>query len=344
VATDYAPDGYSYEAQQPPLAYVPYALTAEPSAAPATALAAARRGGIIWTAITAALLVALGLVTELTLLELAALLCICLLSPVAVHAWATVTNDSAGVAAGAIAVLLVARATRTKRPMIWTGLIGGLIIGLLKPTFLTAPAALLLGGLLAEVASSRRAGRRNLAELWRRHGCALMIVIGVGVSGAAWAKFQAWRAVVPSSVVLRALLGGQISATFPWHTVYRGIKKQFSLWLPYRVALLYAVCNFVLYLAVAGTVISWSRRRLTAPVRWTALSVLIGLITLPFVSKLTLYSEGHYNFVTPARYALPMLPVMAMVLVRSLPRQILAVVGVGLPLVAVAGQLFIWRF
>ena len=94
--------GYSYEAvAQPPLGYLPYLLTAQPNDSPQAAHVAARWGGFVWSVVAAGLLVWVGWLSDLSLLELGAVLSICLLSPVEVHAAATVTNDSAGVVAGA---------------------------------------------------------------------------------------------------------------------------------------------------------------------------------------------------------------------------------------------------
>ena len=66
--------GYDYEAQQPPLGYLPYVLTANPQASPDAAIADARRGGIIWIGVSAVLLLVLGVVEDFSLLALGAAL------------------------------------------------------------------------------------------------------------------------------------------------------------------------------------------------------------------------------------------------------------------------------
>ena len=110
--TSFPAGGYSYESvAQPPLGYLPYLLTAQPNDSPRAALAAVRWGGFIWGVVAAGLLVWVGWLADLSLLELCGVLSICLLSPVEVHAAATVTNDSAGVVAGAAVLGYVPRGT-----------------------------------------------------------------------------------------------------------------------------------------------------------------------------------------------------------------------------------------
>jgi hypothetical protein len=118
--------GYSYESvAQPPLGYLPFLLTAQPSDAPRAALVSARWGGFIWSVVAAGLLVWVGWLADLSLLELCAVLSVCLLSPVEVHAAATVTNDSAGVVAGAAVLGIFLAARRRGTAMAGVGLAAG---------------------------------------------------------------------------------------------------------------------------------------------------------------------------------------------------------------------------
>jgi hypothetical protein len=168
-------DGYSYEAlTQPPLAYIPYVITADPSAAPATALLDARWGGFIWNVIGGVLIVAAGWLAELSLFELSTVLVISLLSPVQIHAISTVTNDSSGVAAGALVLGTFLLAKRRSKPMIVGGLIVGIVVGFMKGLFVLAPLVVLLGLVFGDVADRRRPVR---TELWSRYGCSTAMLM-----------------------------------------------------------------------------------------------------------------------------------------------------------------------
>ena len=177
-------DGYSYEAlTQPPLAYIPYVITVDPGAAPAAALLNARWGGLIWNAIGGVLVVVVGWLAELTLFELGTVLVVSLLSPVQIHAISTVTNDSSGVAAGALVLGTFLFAERRQKPMIVLGLIIGLAVGFMKGLFVLAPLVILLGLVFGDIAERRRPDR---ALLWSRYGCSTAMFLGAIASYVGW--------------------------------------------------------------------------------------------------------------------------------------------------------------
>ena len=182
-ATAASAGGYSYEAvQQPPLGYLPYLLTIQTDGSSQQALESARWGGFIWSVVGAGLLVWVAWMLELSLIELVAVLAICLLSPVETHSIATVTNDSAAVPAGAaiVATYLVSR--RRQKPMVVIGLLVGLIVGLMKGLFVVAPLVVLAAVVFADIARRRRPTRE---DIWVRYGCSVAMFVGVVVSYAA---------------------------------------------------------------------------------------------------------------------------------------------------------------
>ena len=150
----YPAKGFSYEAQQPPLGYLPYLLSVRPNADPAHVLVDARDGGAAWTAVAAVLLLAIATLEGLSLVAFSVLLSTCLLCPVHVIAAATVNNDAAGVAAGALAFLVVLVSRRwVGRSPVWAVLAGaatGLIIGLIKGHYAIAPMVLVVAALTGE--------------------------------------------------------------------------------------------------------------------------------------------------------------------------------------------------
>ncbi|HEY0410907.1 MAG TPA: hypothetical protein VGE42_11640, partial [Candidatus Dormibacteraeota bacterium] len=199
--------GYSFEAQQPPLGYLPYALTATPDAAPRDAIAAAREGGKGWTVVAGVLLLAVAWAEGTSLLGLVVLQATCLLSPVFLHAASTVTNDSAGVAAGALALLGAAVMRGRRRPSLGfaAGLAVGIVIGMLKGVYVVAPLALVVAALLLE--RPWRPIRQAWRDILRRTACVLGMLVGTAGAYLGWMAWQEARASVPSSVVLHALLG-----------------------------------------------------------------------------------------------------------------------------------------
>ena len=159
--------GYSYESvAQPPLGYLPYLLTAQPNDSPRAALVAARWGGFVWSVVAAGLLVWVGWLSDLSLLELGTVLSICLLSPVEVHAAATVTNDSAGVVAGAAVLGTFLAARRRATAMAGIGLVVGLLVGFMKGLFVVAPFVILAAVFIADLSGRHRPQtRRFLAKV-----------------------------------------------------------------------------------------------------------------------------------------------------------------------------------
>jgi len=334
----YTPLGYSYEAHQPPLVYLSYLLVARPNVPPRQAIAAVRRGGTIWAVVAAGLLVTVGSVEGLSILELTALLSICLVSPIAVSAAATVTNDSAGVAAGALVVLTWALSRRKRRPMAMFGLVVGIALGLMKGLFVVAPFVLLVAGLVSDPRVPRRAG---WGEWWRRHGNSLCMVLGAAVSYGGWIVVQELRAVAPPSVVVHALLGFSTTALPQWSTIFSSLEQQLLLLI--GSSPLYFIWDLAIFGTLAGTVM------LPGPddhrtLRATAIAVFVGLASLAIGWVLLFYFAGHYNSPSDARFGLPVLPIIALVVVRATRKSGVVILGVAIPGAAAIAQLGAGRF
>ncbi len=337
----YPAGGYSYEAvQQGPLGYLPYVLTARTNVAPQSALLDARWGGFAWSVIGAGLLVWVGWLAELSLLELCGVLTICLLSPVEVYAASTVTNDSSAVAAGALVVgaYLVARRRRT--PVAGLGLAVGLLVGLMKGLFVVVPFVMVVGLVIADVSLRRKPSR---ADFWRRYGCSLCMFAGVIISYGGWLLFQETRAIVSPSVVLHALQGFSTTPYPRPSTFFTGVQQALSDLVAYAPAPLYWFWNLAVYGSLAGLLV------LQGPVgrpqlRAMAAAIFVGIIALAAAFPLLNFVEGHYDFYAPSRYALPLLPIVGVVLVRAVRTRGLLLIGIVLPALAVIDQLSTGQF
>jgi hypothetical protein len=75
-----------------------------------------------------------------------------------------------------------------------------------------------------------------------------------------------------------------------------------------------------------------------------AAAIFIGIIALAAGFPLLNFIEGHYDFYAPSRYALPLLPIVGLVLMRAIRVRGLLLIGVLLPALAVIDQLATGQF
>lgn len=336
--------GYSYEAQQPPLGYVPFALAATPDAEPKAALAAARNGGVLWSSITAGLLVGVAAVEGLSLLGLTVLLTTCLLSPLHIYAAATVNNDAAAVASGSLAFLVVAMSGRRKcrRPGL-IGLAAGSTIAMIKGVFVIAPFVLAVVALLAE--RPWAVSRPEWRAMARRNACVLGMLVGGVVTSVAWVVFQNLRAKISSAVVIDTLLSFTHTDHLKVESIVQSVKAQTSLLLPYHPdAPVHYLWNISFFAVVIGVILLKGRQPDSSGPRLLAIASLCGIVATATSWTVFSYLQGQYDGVAGARYGLPLLPLMSMVVVRSVPRSGLVALGVILPSSAVVWQLVLGKF
>jgi hypothetical protein len=338
----YPGQGYDYEAQQPPLGYLPYLLTANPQAAPVAALSAARQGGIIWVVISGALLLVLALLENLSLLALSGLLLTCLLNPVFTYSAATVNNDAAGIAAGAVA--LIAWSWSRRRPG-WSlplGIAAGVLVGLTKGQYIAVPLALVIAAIVEE-------GRGLLS--WsgitgasRRHRCAVVMFTAAVVAFGGFSLVQGVRASVPSSQVLHALMGFSQVPTLQPNTLSQSILTSFTLFQPYypfsAMNVIWGVCAFGVLIGFWFLDISSVAKR----VRGLSLGILVGTIGLAAGSSVVFFIQGHYNLAGPVRYEICLLPLIGFAIVTGCRRFGLVTVGIVLPCACAVIQLVAGKY
>jgi hypothetical protein len=220
------------------------------------------------------------------------------------------------------------------------GLVVGLLIGLMKGLFVVVPFVLLVGLLIFDVAQRRRQSR---ADLWRRYGCSSAMFLGVVISYGGWLLLQQARATVPPSVVLHVLQGFSTTPYPRPSTFFNGIQQALSDLIAYAPAPLYWFWNLSVYGSLAGLLV------LQGPVgrpqlRAMAAAIFIGIIALAAGFPLLNFIEGHYDFYAPSRYALPLLPIVGLVLMRAIRVRGLLLIGVLLPALAVIDQLATGQF
>lgn len=329
--------GFSYEAQQPPLGYLPFMLTASPNAPPGVALAHARRGGTVWALIAALLIVVYAAAESMSLLQLLVFLVLCLLCPSAVYAQATVTNDAGAVAAGLVALLAV-RLTprRAVGSAAAIGLVAGLAMGLVKGLCVLAPVALLIEAVIAN--RPWQASRAERSAMLKDNATIIALVCGSLVALFGWEIFQALRSTVSSAVVMNALLGFAKTQSLRSSTLEASIAQSFSLFdlgsLQLNPIWNIAVYGFVFSVAASrGVSLAW---RNAQPL---AVGVLIATVLLGVVWPVYNFIDGHFDVAAPARYALVLLPLLALVVVRANKRAALIWIGVLLPAIVLIAQL-----
>jgi len=167
--------------------------------------------------------------------------------------------------------------------------------------------------------------------------------VAVVVSYGGWLLFQETRAIVSPSVVLRALQGFSTTPYPRPSTFLTGVQQSLSDLVAYAPAPLYWFWNLSVYGSLAGLLV------LHGPVgrpqlRAMAAAIFIGIIALAAAFPLLNFFEGHYDFYAPSRYALPLLPVVGVVLVRALRTRGLLLIGILLPALAVIDQVSTGQF
>jgi hypothetical protein len=341
---DYLAKGYDYEAQQPPLGYLPYVLTANPQANPAAAITSARNGGIIWVVISGLLLLVFAALEDFSLLSLTALIATCLLDPIFTYAAGTVNNDAAGVAAAAVGLIAWSWSRRRPRYALGLGLVAGVLIGLTKGLFVVVPFALVVAALVEE--GGNLLSWSGIRKACRRHLCAASMLAATIVAYGAFTVIQGARASVPSSVVLNDLLGFSKTTTVQPSIISNGITSMFTLFEPstYQfdaLNVIWGVCAFGVLAAVWFFVIP---NAIARRVRGLSLGTALGMVGLAVGWTLLVFVQGHYNFAGAVRYAIPLLPLIGYVIVVGCRRLGIVTVGILLPVACGILQLAIGKY
>jgi F0F1-type ATP synthase assembly protein I len=309
----YSAYGYSYETQQPPLGYLPYAfawkllhLSAD---TPQRALRDLRLVNIFWAACD---VIFFGLVVFALNFALEVSIAGALflgLNPQTTALLTYVTNDAPAVAVGLASVLMMLwllsddRRREHTRPIYIYLLFGmwGAIVALCKTTFLIVPLVFVVVMLIYR----KRLPRAKEAIV----ATSIQFVTAV----AATFMYQGWnnlRSATSSKTVEHALLSFSTVSHFPVVTIEQSIGLSTSLFVTG------SQWSLILFLLLSlGLVIT----NLIRPIelvsepsilfRTTGTAILAG-IGLAVGQTVFLYELGHYNFYSPVRYLSPLLPIL----------------------------------
>jgi hypothetical protein len=340
--------GYSYEAQQPPIGYLPYLLTIKPNAKPLEALDAARQGGEIWAALTAMLIVVYAAIDGLSLLQLASLLVISLLSTVALFTESVVSDESAWVFTGVVALIATRALTgRSLRVRAVTGLAVGLFIGMIDGLVLFLPLALLIAATMTDRVWSRPWAKwssswASIRTLMRTYATELSLLVGSVAALGGWQLFQSLRGSMSSYAVMNSFMHEEFAAHYQMVTVVTGIQQGLDLFGDYQTVFQvpwWSVVDLAVFGVIIAAAVLPAASSGLARVRPLAVGSLVAILAIAVFCPTLWFIRGNWNWYTPARYCLPFLPLIAVALTRMPSRWALLGVGVVVPLIGVAFQI-----
>lgn len=325
------PQGYNYEAQQPPLGYLVYlpGIWLSEGAEPAARLDLVRDiGGTVQLVLACALLLGLASQLRLGFWRTAVLSAVVLLAPTTVHAFSTVSNDPATlIAALVFAALLLLGRKSPPRVALLIGLAAGLILGATKAYLVLLPLGALAALVVLDVVIKNRniAALRGLVRrsdalfLLAASGAALLLAVGFTV-------VQSVRGTVPSGVVLSALMGFSMSDSVNPNTVVSSVANLSNQWLGATNGLvtspqLFTALNGGLLILV-GLAFARRRHEGMTPSQFFATTWVIVILVFSVAWPVLLHFQGNFDFDTPARYGLMVLPLAALAIVDALGRRL----------------------
>jgi hypothetical protein len=330
--------GYSYEAQQPPLGYVPFVLgeLLYSGTAPAFHLNKVRDfGGTIFVGFAGALLLALSSRMKLKFVPTVVLFMSVLLAPISIHAFSTVNNDSATLVASIGFVLALTSASRASiRVALVLGVCLGLALALIKPFMILLPLGSIiavgffsLADVVQEKTSRRPATKRGVLVF------ALSATVASALTAGAFSLVQAKRSTVPAGQVLDSLLGFQPKVlSLQMDTIWSSFANLANQWVGVTNGLVtsqpfFTTLNLIFLLLLGGTAIRIGSRPTNATtegglarlffVNWIFTISLLGLGW-----PVLLFLQGNFNFDAPSRYGLLVLPLAATAISSSISARI----------------------
>lgn len=298
----YSPNGYSYEVQQPFLAYLPYALALKIIPVKNLTLSNIRRVGILWIVLSSFFLYQIFLILRLKPLAVSSVSSILLLNANFTHAVSTVTNDAANATFGIIACWLLLRIIcgKTRKSEI---LIVSILMGLSKILIFFVPFSVLLFIFLVRI--QNKSNIRLNAFLTSISKPILKMFFCTSLTILSYLILQIYREAIPNSVVLKALNGYLVTARPHISTYTESIE-----WSTYLFK--YNIVNILLIAILGisvGLIISHGSSKLKAThnidcreiLLWSGiLSTVITAILMPAI----VYLQGKYSAYNPPRYGL----------------------------------------
>ena len=333
-ATQYPPEGFSYEAQQPPLgyvAYVPGALFFQ-GETPEKYLNHVRDwGGAALIGVSGVFLFLLSRKLRLGFWLTVLLSGIIMLAPSATTALGIVSNDGPTlVGALGFTLALVSSFLWSRRTSAIVGAGVGVALGLIKSSTLVLP----FGALCAIVGYSVVRVIRRRSTFTHEGGrgefiFAASAFVANGVVAALFHGYQSIRATVPSGVVLNSLLGFLTTDVIQPATILSSIGNLMQIWGGHSNGLitspqLFYVINsaFLVLLGFSAWMLGTSRAGWSdVPVRafqvvavnWISTIILFG-VSWPVLQFL----QGGFNFDAAIRFGLLVLPLVGVLIAGGL--------------------------
>ena len=339
--TNYPAQGYSYESQQPPFAYLPFAVVAlfkDSGQNFSSLLPFIRLGNLFWLLVSVILLIVFSSQNrqspprEIFILASAALL-----SPVVLHAFATINNDALGVAFGlAFLVIQKIRFASPKSARNWL-LAFGIGLGLAKATFLVLPGSLLVILLYEKffcIKSNERIGlaarrKKNLSSKNNSDFSSYSIynlatiLIGGCISVFGFQIIQTLRGSQSSGTVLMALQGFALTDYPRPGRIISGFINNLHVFGSYSPSHL----GEILYILVIG-VLFISLTRVEREISILGKTVLFGMIFMAVFWVGFNFVAGGFDFDSQTRYMTIFVPLIALLVARSSKILSLPFVGV----------------
>ena len=327
----FAPQGFSYEVQQPPLGYVPFLVSMNKKQDSWQNLKNVRFWGNEINILLASILITLIIsLMAFDLLASGFISMTVILCPAITHSYATVTNDGFIFPAMLFFLYLLLTVSKSEDKSRLLSVMAGLALGLTKG-FL--PAVPIVGFIL--VRRLRRREEKNLFEEFiNLEGIRTFFrwssMFSIG-SFLVYTGFQIMRASVSSNVVLKALLGFSITSVPKLHTIVNSVV---NMALPFYGNLANGVDTIgislfiTLFLAfMLGSAFNkfslrslqdnlvrnmdFQQKSLLRAHFWAFLLIriyLFGALVIGLGWPLLVYMQGKFDFSAPSRYAIGLIP------------------------------------
>ena len=333
----YGASGYSYEAQQPPIGYLPYAAMDHFSNKnPISILKKIRTGGRVWTVLSAAVILLLSMRFKLGLLQTAVLSGITLLNPAYINSAGTINNDASALFFGALTLYFV-YAIKTNKKVIFY--LFGFTLGLTKLLFALLPAALCI---VAFYYSNRKRrpkhtrdpktfpGESNFFFDYHRP---LAITIGAAFSGLFWVLFQNSRSIVSGVQVQKALLGFLHPSRPRLTTLISSVNTNFQIGNSYSPSAWFSIAAFITFGILFSSSLHWK----DSFEDYLGKTFFVMAILLAVGWNLLIFIQTHFDVGTATRYMIPSLALIGLAATRT-PR---LVQGILLTLIIVGNAIWL---
>jgi len=338
-AKEYPAGGFSYESQQPPIAYIPFIFNTSTKDLQSGRLFKFRLGNLFWYFMSSLLIIWISLKRHFTLEKVTILSACSLLGPVVLHAFGTVNNDAMGLFAGLCFLSLPLVELRKGISKMVLLFFIGLLFGLGKATFLFLPFSYCVAGLALDkhskifVSSKSGKGKSNLSNNVERSKLSTkdsLLVLFFGVSSTLiFEVFQSVRGSVSAKTVLKALQGFSLTSHIQINKIVSGFFNNLQIFGSYLPSHLSQFCFIAL---IAGLAISLASK--DNELVLLSLCFAIGVMTLAIFWVFFNYFAGHFNFDSQTRYLIVFVPVIAVIMTKS-PRVVSWLMSMSLILLAV---------